>query len=393
MARPRPRTRARRGRTARIVSHPPVRPQRNSSGLDNLSDAAITARRQIAAGAITDAVTLLAQHLAGRDYAWQPADPAMVDATTLYALHTTGPEQLAAARYAYHGSRRLHPRQPHHPRRLDAAHAYGLALHQHTHFEQAIQIRRNLLATYHRLRCPAGILATVTGLAESLHAAGRCPEALRAIAWVWHIHDRNIIQNNPSTGAAVLGTYLRMLRGCRRDRDLTALLHQAQHHPAWSLLVAARSPALDAADHRAVTAHRSGVCTHTPQPMTAITTLPPPPPACSPTTVGPRDAPPRRARAAGRRTPAAGRDTSRHPLAGYPTSDIAGAVGRLLTAPEAQPLLPPARTPHPDDLAAHQHLTGRLTAYLAHRRALRVAMYTAAVAALTTVVVVAILLR
>ncbi|WP_155123652.1 MULTISPECIES: hypothetical protein [unclassified Actinoplanes] len=73
--------------------------------------------------------------------------------------------------------------------------------------------------------------------------------------------------------------------------------------------------------------------------------------------------------------------------------DLEAAIGLLLTAPEAQPLLPPERAPHADDLIAHQQLTARLTTYLAHRRGIRVTLWTTLVVVPTIALALILLLR
>ncbi|GGN38157.1 hypothetical protein GCM10010109_64740 [Actinoplanes campanulatus] len=353
--------------------------------LGDLSEAVMTALLQSTTGRPADAATTLHPYVTTIDLAQILAEPNLIDACTLYATLTTGTEQMRAAHHAYHASHVLYPCG--HPRRLAAADAYGATLHQHGLLTEAIDVRRRVLAGY-RIHQPQRALTAAIDLAASLHTAGRCTDALNTLAGAWHTWHHHP-QPDTSTGTAVLAAFMRALRACRQDLHLLALLAQARDTPAWDDLVTSHTAQNAAADTAYIDAHRTTVCTHTPQTLTAASpeSLPGqalPIPARLPPR-SPAQTPPRAPATNGHDAP------RRHPLTGYRVGDIAGAISRMLTAPEAVFLLTSDRTPQPDDGAARQRLTDTIAAYLAHRRARRAALRTAAI--LLLVIAVAVLVH
>ncbi|GAA1581103.1 hypothetical protein [Actinoplanes couchii] len=250
---------ARRTRLRTVATVCPARraPAFGRSSLNTLPDDVAAARNLIAAGCSADAVRLLAVHLDGLDYAWLPTDPLLIDACMLYAAHTTGLGQLDAARYAHRASHHLHE-QPTHPRRLDAAHAYGTALHAHGRHSEAIVVYQHLLSTYRILSRPLDILTTTISLALNLHAAGHCADALQAITYTWHL-SQHTTPDATGPGRTIATTHVRMLRACRRDHDLLALLNRHQHTDIADILTTA---AAETNDDHAYT--HAVVCSHTP---------------------------------------------------------------------------------------------------------------------------------
>jgi hypothetical protein len=233
-------------------------PEPGPGGMGTLPDDLTAARHLIAAGCHADAERLLAAHLAGLDYSWLPADPLLIDACVLYATHGTGRDQLGAARYAHRASRHLHA-QPTHPRRLAAAHAYGTALH--AHYSQAVSVYQQLIAASHTLGRPLDLLTTTIPLAVNLHAAGHCVEALQAIGDTWHRWQHTSLAD-PGLGRTIAVAYVRMLRACRRDHELLALLHANQHTEAGHLLTTAVA---SVTEYGHAERHLATVCSHTPQ--------------------------------------------------------------------------------------------------------------------------------
>jgi hypothetical protein len=293
--------------------------------VDDLGNTVMTALGLAATGRRTDAAALLAPSVETLGSSRRPADPALIDASTLYATLTTGPEQLRAAYYAYRASHRVYPCG--HPRRLAAADAYGAALHQHGRFGDAVIVRRHLLAGY-RVHQPQAAPAAAASLAASLHATGRCTEALITVSGAWNIWRRHPY-GDLSTGATILRAVIRMLRSCSRDFDIIALISQARDTPAWDNLVITHTTAAAYADTFYIDAHRGTVCTRTPQPRTR----PSPVPAHSPR-------PPSPPRSAARSpadawTPAdpQGRDSRRpHPPTGPRAGETPTARSRSFTA-------------------------------------------------------------
>jgi hypothetical protein len=332
-------------------------PAPGSRGLGTLPDDVTAARHLIAADCQADAASLLAAHLAGLDFSGLPTDPLLIDACVLYATHGTGHDQLGAARYAHRASRHLHA-QPTHPRRLAAAHAYGTALHAHGHYSQAVGVYRQLVAAHYTLGRPLDILTATIALAVSLHAAGHCVEALQAIADTWHRWQHTSLAD-AGLGRTIAEAYVRMLRACRRNHDLLALLHANQHTQAGQLLTTA---AANATEHGPADRHLATVCSHTPQTPAGNPrhgehhnlTDEPTPQYGIPALYG-----------------GAGDSSDAHrvpPPTGHPAAEVTTAISRALTTPQAQAVLrhdlgPPAAT-----------RTGRwraalLVGYLTYRRA------------------------
>jgi hypothetical protein len=341
-------------------------PAPGPDGLGTLPDDLTAARHLIAAGCYADAERLLAVHLVGLDYSWLPADPLLIDACVLYTTHGTGRDQLGAARYAHRASRHLHE-QPTHPRRLAAAHAYGTALHTHGHYSQAVSVYRELIAAHHILGRPLDILTTMIPLAVNLHAAGHCVEALQAIADAWHRWQRAGL-DDPGLGQAIAVAYLRMLRACRRNHELLALLHANQHTEAGYLLTAA---AADATEHDHADHHLTTVCSHTAQTpagaprhsehhnLTDETRLPLGIPALYGGTGDSSDA----------------HRESDH--ASHAAAEVTTAISRALATPQAQAVLR-HDLGHPAGSRSGRW-TAAMAGYLAHRRARRASPYTAAI--------------
>jgi hypothetical protein len=381
----------------RRSSHPPhAEPVTDGSAAVNaaptagqvgdLSEAVMTALLLSTTGRPAEAATTLGLYVTTIGLAHVLAEPELIDACTLYATLATGTEQMRAAHHAYHASHVLYPCG--HPRRLAAADAYGATLHQHGLLAEAIDVRRRLLAGY-RIHQPQRALPATIDLAASLHATGRCTNALNTLAGAWHTWHHHP-HPDTSTGTAVLAAFMRMLRACRQDLHLLALLAQARDTSAWDDLVAAYTTQTAKADTDYIDAHRTTVCTHTHQPLTATSSVSiprnqaMPTPARLPLTSHAHMPPP---------TPVNdGHDTQRrHPLTGYRVGDIAGAISRMLTEPGAAVLLAPDHTPQPDDSVIRQRLTDTIAAYLAHRRARRAALRTTAV--LLSVIAVAVLIH
>jgi hypothetical protein len=345
-------------------------PALKPGGLATLPDDVTAARHLIAAGCHADAARLLAAHLAGLDYSWLPADSLLIDACVLYATHCTARDQLGAARYAYRASRQLHA-QPTHPRRLAAARAYGTALHTHGHYREAISVYQELIEANHTLGRPLDILTTAVPLAVNLHAAGRCVEGLQAIADAWHRWQHTGL-NYPGLGQAIAFAYVRMLRACRRDHELLALLHADQHTEAGHLLTTAAAEATGNgyADH-----HLATICTHTPQTPAGAArhsehynladepTLPFSVPVLYGGTGDSSDA----------------HHESSH--AGQPSAEVTTAISRALATPQAQAVLR-HNLGHPAGTRAGRWTAAMLVGYLAYQRirlAWRASPYTAAV--------------
>ncbi|WP_436528476.1 hypothetical protein [Actinoplanes sp. HUAS TT8] len=348
---------------------PPARTTPPPAGTPSeLAAAVATALRLSVTAAPGEAAAVLAPHVTGLSLDHVLADADLAETCLLYATVVTGAEQLRAAHLAYHAH---HVRYPcGHPRRLAAAAAYGTALHQHGRLPEAIVVRRRVLAGY-RTHQPHNALPAAVALADSLHAIGHCAEAIDLVGTAWDTWRRHP-HADLTTGTTILNAYIRMLRACRHDLSLLALLAQARDTSAWSHRAATHTTEDAAADTTYIDAHRIANCTHTPQLLTghaeATATL---------SLLPPHRSVPRRT-ATGE--PAPGRiRRRRHPLAGYRASDIAAAFSRLLTAPESAILLNPDRPPHPDDAAARHRLTEATAAYLAHRRGLRAALSTAAI--------------
>ncbi|BCY11080.1 hypothetical protein [Actinoplanes sp. L3-i22] len=360
--------------------------------LDSLPAALAAARQLQQNGQTASAVNLLAAHLHERTHNMMADAPMLADACILYATLTTGDDQLRAAAYAYRASRNLHPGLPTHPRRLEAAATYGSVLQQHGRHDEAITVRRGLLAAYRDLDRTADILTATTDLAASLHTAGHCAEASRAIACAWHIWSDHTPHTDLDTGTAVLAAHMRILRSCRRHLDLIALLHRTRDTRTWNDLAAARTAATDTADTAYIDRHSSS-CTYSPQQATGT---PPavPAPHASPQPAAPPPAalrPPFVHVVAVRRVRQS-RARVRHPLASYQPSDIAGAFSIVVTAPEAQPLLDPGHIPEAEPTAAQHQLTARVASYLAHQRARRATLRTAAAVLPIAVVLLTLLL-
>jgi hypothetical protein len=341
-------------------------PAPGPGGLGTLPGDVTAVRHLIAAGCHADAERLLAAHLAGLDYSWLPVDPLLIDACVLYATHSTGHDQLCAARYAHRASRHLHE-QPTHPRRLAAAHAYGTALHTHGHYSEAISVCRQLIAANHMLGRPLDILTTTIPLAVNLHAAGHCVEALQAIDDTWHRWQHSSL-DDPGLGRTIAVTYVRMLRACRRDHELVALLHANQHTEAGYLLTTA---ATDATEHGHADRHLATVCSHTPQtPAGALghsehrnLTGEPTLPLGVPALYG-----------------GAGDSSDAH--ASHAAAEVTTAIGRALATPQAQAVLR-HNLGHPAGTRAGRRTAAMLVGYLAYQRirlAWRASPYTAAVA-------------
>jgi hypothetical protein len=346
-------------------------PALKPGGLATLPDDVTAARHLIAAGCHADAARLLAAHLAGLDYSWQPADPLLIDACVLYATHGTGRDQLDAARYAHRASHHLHE-QPTHPRRLAAAHAYGHALHTHGQHNEAISVYQELIAANQTLGRPLDILTTAIPLAVNLHAAGRCVEALQAIADAWHRWQHTGL-NYPGLGQAIAFAYVRMLRACRRNHELLALLHANQHAEAGNLLTTA---AADATVDGHADRHLASICTHTPQTpagapqhsehhnLTGEPTLL----LSIPALYG-----------------GAGDSSDTHresPHASHAAAEVTTAISRALATPQAQAVLR-HNLGHPAGTRAGRWTAAMLVGYLAYQRirlAWRASPYTAAVA-------------
>ncbi|BEL12918.1 hypothetical protein Q0Z83_111090 [Actinoplanes sichuanensis] len=231
--------------------------------VDELGSLAMTAFGLAVTGHPADAAALLAPAVKTLDHTEVPS-PALIDVSILYATLTTGPAQLRAAHYAYHASHRLY--QCGHPRRLAAADAYGIALHQHGRYTQAVAVRRRLLAGY-RVHQPQASLSAAVGFAASLHAAGHCRQAQLTVCEAWDTW-RHHPDGDLSTGTTLLRAIIRLLRSCRRDLDLIAVICQARDTPAWDDLVITHTTTLAAADADYIDTHRGTLCTHTPQQVT-----------------------------------------------------------------------------------------------------------------------------
>jgi hypothetical protein len=235
-------------------------------GLDSL---AMTALRLVVTGRPAEAATLLAPTVETLDHTEVPT-PALIDASILYATLTTGPAQLRAAHYAYHFGHRVFPCG--HPRRLAAADAYGTALHQHRRYTEAVAVRCRLLAGY-RVHQPRASLSVAADLAASLHSAGYCREAQLTVCEAWNTW-RHHPHHDVSTGTIILRTTIRLLRSCRRDLDLIAVICQARDTPAWDDLVITHTTTHAAADAAYIDTHRGTLCTHTPQLPTRTSAAP-----------------------------------------------------------------------------------------------------------------------
>ncbi|WP_328463660.1 hypothetical protein OHA21_38540 [Actinoplanes sp. NBC_00393] len=352
----------------------------------DLSEAVMTALLLSTTGRPTEAATTLRPYVTTADLTQVLAEPELIDACTLFATLATGTDQMRAAHHAYHASHVLYPCG--HPRRLAAADAYGATLHQHGLLTDAIDVRRRVLAGY-RIHQPQRALTAAIDLATSLHATGRCTDALNTLvgAWhTWHYHPHP----DASTGTAVLAAFMRMLRACRQDLHLLALLAQARDTTAWDDLVASYTAQTAADDTAYIDTHRTTVCTHKHQPLTATSSGSPSEGRALPTPARLLPTPPARTPPP---TPVInGHDAQRrHPLTGYRVGDIAGAISRMLTEPDAAVMLAADRMPQPDDSAVRQQLTDTIAAYLAHRRARRAALRTTAV--LLPVIAVAVLIH
>jgi hypothetical protein len=360
----------------------PAAQRRQTGAFDGLPDDVITADQLLQAGNTGAATALLHRHLHGRDYDWFPAEPALIDACTLYATVTTGTVQVAAAAYAHRAARQLH--EPHHPRRLAAAHAYGTALHHNDQPAHAAAVRHELLGAYLTAGLAEEAVRAATDLATSQHAAGHCTDAITTIDATWHAWHRDpTLRSDHTTGAALLRAYLLILRGCRRDHDLLTLLRRAEQTEAIETLAATRTTASAQDDSDYVTAHRRDACTHQPQHLNthhAATRTD------SPTGT------PIRTRESSDPAPEADNNpiwpdrvpqhiddpgTHRRPLpqpsfTGYHQRDIESATAHLLSTSEAALLLDPGQTDRTTRDAARQAAVESTAAHLAHRRALRI---------------------
>lgn len=235
-----------------------------TDGLPGLPAAVQRAVRLAAAGQHDAAAALLSCHLDPLDIDWLPADATLAAAYLLYATLITDGRQLPAAQYAAYASRHLYARDD--ARLRHALRILGLVLHQHALTDEAIAVRRELLAANQQAHDAAGTLHSQRDLAESLHTAGHCDDAVTCIDEAWQTWRQSPgTGGGLSTGTALLRTYLLLLRGCRRDIEVMALLHHGHNTGTLHALATTRTTESSSADGAYIIGHRSTVCARRPR--------------------------------------------------------------------------------------------------------------------------------
>lgn len=122
---------------------------------------------------------------------------------------------------------RLHGRD--HERTLRASRALAMTLGRVNAHAQSAELWRELCDAHRRSGYTRGAIDTHTALAVSLHAAGRCGEAIREAhhaLTLWYARHPDAVQ----VGLLVLAAYVPMLTACGRYAEVASLTTWAHAH-------------------------------------------------------------------------------------------------------------------------------------------------------------------
>lgn len=194
----------------------------------------IAAEQHASAGDYPTAAALVERVLAGIDPDTAAADPLLVRAGLIFLEVADVPAQklMGWGQYAFTAAPQLADDD------LDlastSAYSWAVLLRTVGRYDESIDVFRQLLAATARSDAPVVWYARA-GLAESLHAAGRCTEAVRDIADIWQ--DWQACRPGEELiGTDLLGVHAAILLGCGLvDRTRSLLVHAGTLLPTVNL--------------------------------------------------------------------------------------------------------------------------------------------------------------
>jgi len=210
----------------------------------------------IKAGETFEAQETLRPFLQGFDPSTAGADPMLVYGVVLWlqCVAMPAPQRTQWARWAYATAVGLG--DDHYPLAAMSGQFWAGVLRDDGRAEESLSVLRDVLATVQRLHGdPVEVLHARLDLAEGLHAAGRCVQALDTFDAVWQ--SWKAAPGDGQVGVTIGQAYLTVLASCRRvDEFLRILNEAAAHQPLTDAQIAAFGARVEA--HAPICAFRAG---------------------------------------------------------------------------------------------------------------------------------------